>query len=77
VVAARELNVLQVVTADGRTVPVAIRMTTRILFAQSGLTAADVRAGGASVGHEVSVTGSKDTRTGRLIADVVVIGAKP
>lgn len=76
VIASRELNVIQVVDADRQVVPVAIRATTRILFAQSGLTAAGVATPGAAVGHEVAVSGSRDARTGRIIADVVVIGPK-
>ena len=56
---------------------VAIRANTRILLAESGLTLADVgKPGGAATGHTVAVSGGGDARTGRISANVIVVGPK-
>lgn len=78
VIVGREANVLQVVDADRKVVLVTIRANTRILLGTSGLTLADVgRAGqGLVIDHTVAVSGGIDARTGRIDADVIVIGPK-
>jgi hypothetical protein len=76
VIAGREANVVEVIDADRKTVLVTIRANTRILFADSGLTLADIGRPGPLMGHTVAVSGGIDARTGRISADVIVIGPK-
>jgi hypothetical protein len=77
VIVGREGNVLEVIDAQRQVVLVAIRPNTRILLAESGLTLADVgKPGGAATGHTVAVSGGVDARTGRISADVIVLGPK-
>jgi hypothetical protein len=76
VVAAREGTLVQVIDADRKTVTVVIRPTTRILLGESGLTAADLADPRPVVGHAIAVSGSREVRTGRIIADVIVVGPR-
>ena len=75
VVIAREANVLQVLTRDGR-VPVAVRPATRRFWGESGLDSGETANPDALIGHTVSVTGGLDARTGRVVADTIVVGPR-
>jgi hypothetical protein len=56
-------------------VQVVVRLTTRILPGESGLTpGAGLR--GEATGHTISVSGGIDTETGQVVADVIVMGPK-
>ncbi len=74
VVVAREGNLIQVLDAARKVVTVVVRPATRILLGDSGLTAADLTDPRPAIGHEVAVSGSRETRNGRIIADVIVLG---
>ncbi len=76
IVVAREANVLQVLTLRGR-VAVAIRPATLRLWGESGITANETGNPDVVIGHTVSVTGGVDARTGRVVADTIVVGPRP
>ena len=76
VVIARRGNLLEVATAGGGRYTVAVSASTRIVLAKSGLTRPQVRTGQAVVGHVVSVAGAVNQSTGRIAAELVVVGAK-
>jgi hypothetical protein len=73
IVLAGEPGRLTVLTLRGR-VPVALLPNTRVVSAESGLTADEVQAGAPLVGHTVAVRGGLDPRTGAVIANVLVAG---
>ncbi len=75
IVVARDLNVLQVLTLSGR-VPVAIRPATLRLWSESGVPASETANPDVVIGHIVAVTGGIDARTGRVVADTIVVGPK-
>ena len=76
VVAGRDANVLTVVTRDGPR-QVVLSRETRILLGDSGLLRERILSGAESViGHGVSVSGSLVKATGRLTADVLIVGPK-
>ena len=77
VIVGRESNVLRIQTERG---PVQVVMTaeTRIAIGpDAGLTVDRVRAGNLVLGHAVIVRGGVDRATGRLVADVIWVGANP
>lgn len=73
----REGNVLRVQTDRGP-VQVVVTAETRIAIGpDAGLTADRVRGGNLVEGHAVIVQGGVDRASGRLVADVIWVGAKP
>lgn len=75
IVVAREANVLQVLTLRGR-VAVAVRPATRRFWGESGIGANETGNPDVVIGHTVSVTGGVDSRTGRVVADTIVVGPR-
>jgi len=75
VITGRDMNVLTVRTPDG-VVEVTVRPQTRILLAESGLLREAFLRGEGAAGHTVSVTGALQPATGRVIADVLVVGPR-
>ena len=57
-------------------VQVLLNTDTRILLGESGLTLAAIRTGEKAVGHTIQVQGGLDRGTGRMVADVLVVGPK-
>jgi hypothetical protein len=73
----RSGNVLRIQTERGP-VAVVVGPKTRIVVPKAaGITIADVRKGNAAVGHELTVVGTLDPSTGRITAEVLVVGARP
>jgi hypothetical protein len=69
--------VLQLDTPRGP-VSVLVRLDTRFLLGESGLAREALRGDGASIiGHSVAVTGGLDRGTGRIVADLIVVGPRP
>jgi RNase P/RNase MRP subunit p29 len=77
VVVGREGNVLEIVDAQRRSVSVVVRPETRILLGESGLTREAIGKPEVLIGHTVTVTGGLDAKTGRILADAIVIGPRP
>jgi hypothetical protein len=75
VITARQGNVIQVQTRTGPLTVVA-RLTTRILPGDSGLTREGIAKGESVVGHVAVISGGLEPATGRVIADVIVLGQK-
>lgn len=76
VVLSRQGNVLDVVDSSHVVHKVVIRPSTRILLGESGLTARAIRAGDSVIGHAIVVSGGLEGSTGRVVADLVVVGKK-
>ncbi len=76
VIISRDANVLTVKT-EGGDLKVVIRTNTQIILDGADLTRADILRGDAVIGHQVVVQGGIERVTGRFIADVIVVGAKP
>lgn len=77
VVVSRDGNVLRVQTDRGPA-DVVVTLQTRIAIGPgAGLTVDRFRAGNLAVGHPVIIQGGVDRATGRLVADVIWVGAKP
>jgi len=76
VVIARRGPMIEVATTGQQRYTVIVTASTRIVLAKSGLTRPQVRTGGTVVGHLVSVAGAVDQSTGRITAELVVVGAK-
>jgi hypothetical protein len=77
IVTGRTANVLQIDTPRGP-VSVLVRLDTRFLLGESGLAREALRGDGASIiGHSVAVTGGLDRGTGRIVADLIVVGPRP
>lgn len=76
VVTARDANVLTLASDDGE-IFVVVRPATRILLSASGLPRDSFNRGERTViGHGVTVIGSLQRVTGRIVADVIVIGPR-
>ena len=75
VMTSRNGILFQLETKDG-VVTVQLRPETRRLIAESGFTRAEVGNPDAVIGHSVMVTGGLDPKTGRVIADLVVVGPR-
>ena len=76
-VLARDGNVLRVQTDRGP-VQVVVTLETRIAIGpEAGLSADRFRGGNLAIGHAVIIQGGVDRTTGRLVADVIWVGAKP
>lgn len=76
VIVSRDANVLTVKT-EGGDLKVVIRTQTQVILDTTGLTRADILRGDTVIGHQVIVQGGIERVTGRFIADVIVVGAKP
>ena len=76
VVIARRGPMIEVATTGQQRYTVIVTASTRIVLAKSGLTRPQVRTGANIVGHLVSVAGAVDQSTGRITAELVVVGAK-
>ncbi|MBA4179447.1 MAG: hypothetical protein C0506_02565 [Anaerolinea sp.] len=75
VLVSRQLNVLRVKTDRGD-ISVVIRPATRIVIGPgAGLTVAAVRDGETAAGHEVAIQGYIEKATGRLVAELLWVGA--
>lgn len=75
VVIGRNGNLLSLETARGL-VTVVVRPTTRRLAGDSGLTVADLGNPDAAIGHTATVTGGLEARTGRVVADLIILGPR-
>lgn len=73
VIIERVANVFRVESEAGET-QVVIRPDTRILLGESGLTREALLRGERLPGHSIRVTGGIERGTGRLIADLIVVG---
>ncbi|MGH2632683.1 MAG: hypothetical protein ACRDG3_04665, partial [Tepidiformaceae bacterium] len=76
VIVSREGNVLNVEDGSRTIHKVVIRVTTRILLGESGLTAKSIRQGDTVIGHTIVVSGGLDAANGRIVADLVAVGKK-
>lgn len=76
VIIERVANVFRVASGDGET-QVVVRPDTRILLGESGLTREALLGGERLPGHSIRVTGGIERGTGRLIADLIVVGPIP
>lgn len=77
IILARDGNVLRLHTDRGP-VQVVVTLETRIVIGPGAeLTAERFRGGNLALGHAVVIQGGVDRATGRLIADVIWVGAKP
>ncbi len=72
----RSANVLSIQT-DAGLLNVVIRPNTQVLLGESGLTRGDVLRGEIVIGHSVNLQGGIERATGRVIADVIIVGPKP
>ncbi len=75
VITGRAGPLFQIETRDG-VLTIQVRAETRRLVGNSGLTRADIGNPDSVIGHLVTVTGGLDPKTGRVIADLVVVGPK-
>jgi hypothetical protein len=75
VVTGRSGTLFQLETSEG-VLTIQVRAEARRLVGDSGLTRADIGNPDAVIGHAVTVTGGLDPKTGRVIADVIVVGPK-
>lgn len=73
VITGRVLNDV-IISTDRGPVTVVIRPATRRLLGKSGLTLADVGNPDAILQHTVVVTGGLQPRTGRIVADLIILG---